>query len=229
MLSVNQMPTALELAKSYLHAKRIVVSCGHASEIAWQARVVLDDVSVESFIREASWVILSSGMRESVVAKRFPLVVDAMKLDDPKWTVANRQLAHRRGMRVFGHKAKIDAIIDVGELALSLGDLGLRGRLRMPESFLRSLPYIGPVTWKHLAKNIGLPVAKDDRHLQRLAVRAGRSSVDNMCSEIADLVGDPVHVVDLVLWRWSVVHAVCRWRHCKGLPHLEAQSVLSLP
>jgi len=40
-----------------------------------------------------------------------------------------------------------------------------------PHAFLMSLPYVGAVTWRHLAKNLGLPVAKADRHLVRLAGR----------------------------------------------------------
>jgi hypothetical protein len=74
------------------------------------------------------------------------------------------------------------------------------------------MPYIGPVTWRHLAKNVGVAVAKPDRHLVRLSIALGRSSVDELCHEIAELVADPVSVVDVVLWRWSVEKAGKRSR-----------------
>jgi hypothetical protein len=87
-----------------------------------------------------------------------------------------------------------------------LGASGLRRALLEPEPFLRSLPYIGQVTWRHLAKNLGADVAKADRHLARLAQATGRS-VDALCGEIADWLGEPTAVVGVVLWRWSVLHA----------------------
>jgi hypothetical protein len=80
-----------------------------------------------------------------------------------------------------------------------------------------TLPYVGPVTWRHLAKNLGAPVAKTDRHLVRLA--AGRPSVDVMCDEIGRWLGEPVAVVDIVLWRWSVPHAQDCREPRDGLPH----------
>ncbi len=75
-----------------------------------------------------------------------------------------------------------------------------------PEPFIRSLPYMGPVTWRHLAKNLGVQVAKPDRHLVRIAQATARPSVDVLCDEIAAWLGEPVAVVDVVLWRWSVLH-----------------------
>jgi hypothetical protein len=42
-------------------------------------------------------------------------------------------------------------------------------------------PMIGPVTSFNLAKNIGLDVAKADRHLSRLAANVGFSDVPSLC------------------------------------------------
>ncbi len=57
------------------------------------------------------------------------------------------------------------------------------------------------VTWRHLAKNLGMPVAKADRRLVRLAAAAGRDCVDVLCEEISAWLGEPVAVVDVVLWQ----------------------------
>jgi hypothetical protein len=110
-----------------------------------------------------------------------------------------------------------------------LGSAGLKKGLRDPEPFLRSLPYIGPVTWRHLAKNLGAPVAKADRHLVRLAAATGRRDVDGMCAEISDWVGEPVAVVDIVLWRWAVLHATACGQPCLGRPHSLAEDDLLAP
>ena len=72
---------------------------------------------------------------------------------------------------------------------------------RDSEGFLRALPYIGPVTWRHLAKNLGARVAKADRHLVRPAAATDRPNVDTLCDEIPGWLGKPVAVVDVVLRR----------------------------
>jgi hypothetical protein len=75
------------------------------------------------------------------------------------------------------------------------------------------------VTWRHLAKILGAPVAKADRHLVRLDAAAGRPSADVMCDVIGRWIGEPVAVVDIVLWRWSVLHAQDCREPRDGLPH----------
>jgi len=69
--------------------------------------------------------------------------------------------------------------------------------------FGRTLPFIGPVTVQHLAKNLGVEAAKPDRHLTRLADRFGYETVQEMCSAISGRTGDSLSVTDLVLWRFE--------------------------
>ena len=72
-----------------------------------------------------------------------------------------------------------------------------------PLETLSEFPYIGPVTVYHLAKNLGFPVAKPDRHLVRIANVVGRASPAELCDELSLATGDPVQLVDLVLWRYA--------------------------
>jgi hypothetical protein len=74
--------------------------------------------------------------------------------------------------------------------------------LRDPISVLSQLPYIGPVTVWHLAKNLGLNVSKPDRHLVRVSNRFGFKSATQFCSSIARATGERVNVVDLIVWRY---------------------------
>ncbi len=132
-----------------------------------------------------------------------------------------RHLALERALAVFGHRPKMAAIIRIACVAAELDRETLHAALIAdPQGFLRSLPYIGPVTWAHLAKNLGVPLAKADRHLTRLSDAYRRGSVSELCEEIAGWLDEPVAVVDVVLWRYSSLHALlCRIHACRGLPH----------
>jgi hypothetical protein len=44
--------------------------------------------------------------------------------------------------------------------------------------------------------------AKPDRHLVHLALSLGFGSPHDLCSAIAESTGDPVQIVDLILWRY---------------------------
>lgn len=209
-----------DLVACYLDAKSSVIDAGHAGEIAWQTAAGRRPVTPRLFVREAAWVVLSAGMSEAVVRMVFPSLGRSLHEFSPARLARERTTARADALAVFGHERKIDAVLDIAETAQRLGSAGLRQSLRDPEPFLRSLPYIGPVTWRHLAKNLGAPVAKADRHLVRLAAATGRNDVDEMCSEISSWVGEPVAVVDIVLWRWAILHAQACVRPCPGQPHL---------
>jgi hypothetical protein len=213
-------PSTDELVQSYLTAKRVVVDGGFAHEIARQAAAGLVTLTPAAFVREAAWVVLSSGMRESVVRALFGRLASALREFDPAVLSAERPAARAAALTVFRHEGKVNAILNIAVTADHLGEDGLREALRAdPRQFLGSLPYVGPVTWRHLAKNLGVPVAKPDRHLVRVARATARPSVDVLCDEISAWLGEPVPVVDVVLWRWSVLHSrVCRER-CDSVLH----------
>jgi hypothetical protein len=206
------------LVRGYLTAKRAVIDHGHIDEVIWQAEVATVPVTAASFTREAAWVVLNAGMRESVVRGLFGRLATALFEFDPRRIVENPEEARDSALLIFAHRRKIEAIVQIAQIANSAGTRRLRQELRDPEPFLRALPYIGPITWRHLAKNLGADVAKHDRHLVRLSAAAGRPSVDEVCAEIAEWTGDPTSVVDVVLWRWALIHAQKCGRACDGVP-----------
>ena len=71
--------------------------------------------------------------------------------------------------------------------------------LAAPLTELRRLPYIGPVTVWHLAKNLGLDVAKSDRHLARISLAFGFDDANHFCSAISRAIGERRKVVDLIV------------------------------
>jgi hypothetical protein len=74
--------------------------------------------------------------------------------------------------------------------------------LAAPLTELQRLPYIGPVTVWHLAKNLGLDVAKPDRHLTRVSLALGFHDAEQFCTAIAKVIGERRKVVDLIVWRY---------------------------
>lgn len=66
--------------------------------------------------------------------------------------------------------------------------------------------FVEPTTSLHLAKNIGLPVAKPDRHICRIANTFGFDKVQRLCENIARVIDEPIQVIDVVLWRYATKH-----------------------
>ena len=195
------------LAEVYRAAKDAVIAQGFAWEIEWQANRRLDDIDESEFLRESAWTILSAGFRESVVRRIFPPLSQAfLEWRSAKLIHEQRQVCKLAAMRVFGNEKKITAILDIAAMVTESGYRNIWNRIEKDGvSFLQTLPYIGPVTAFHLAKNLGLPVVKPDRHLQRIAKAAGFMSPFQLCEVIADQVGDPIQVVDIVLWRYATL------------------------
>ncbi len=71
--------------------------------------------------------------------------------------------------------------------------------------YLGSLPFIGDITKYHLARNLGIDVAKPDRHLTRLAKIFHYDDVQEMCKYLSDKTGDRIGTVDVVLWRYCTL------------------------
>lgn len=195
------------LAAMYESFRETVVRSGFGPELHWQAGVDLDVTTETHFLREAAWVVLTTGFNERVIRHRFRQISEAFfdwssaqRVSEAKCTCRPRALA------VFSNRAKIDAIIEIAEIVAEAGFPRVKNRIRSEGvRFLQELPYIGPVTSFHLAKNIGLAVVKPDRHLVRLSRVAGCKSPSELCSQISQITGDGLAVVDLVLWRFATL------------------------
>lgn len=197
----------MKLASAYLTMKEHVIRMGYSHEIDWQDARSLSLLSEREFLAEGAWVILSSGMRERVVARRYPLVSEAFKDWDSAESIAlDRWECEHRALRAFNNPGKIGAI---GALCAKVHSCGFRRvvqRIRTEGvAYLTTFDFIGPITGFHLAKNIGVDVVKPDRHLVRMATSAGYSCPEELCSAITGITGEKVSVVDLVLWRYATL------------------------
>ena len=188
----------------YVIAREAIRQSRFDAEINWQASLNCGAFSESQLIRECAWVILCSGFRESVVRRHFPFITTCF-CDWESCEAICREAALCRvtALTVFANERKIEAILNAAAYISRVGFLDFKKHvLDDPLPALALLPFIGKVTAKHLAKNLGFDIAKPDRHLARLACFTGHAHVQDLCTQISNVTGDPVRVVDLVLWRF---------------------------
>jgi hypothetical protein len=173
-------------------------------EIIWQRNVSLDDIAESDFLREAAWVIFCSGFRERTLRTLFSyLSLCFCDWESGAAIVEHAEVCRTAALAAFNNERKVDALIQISRLVAQNGFAAFKREV-LYQSFevWQTLPYIGPVTVYHLAKNLGLPVAKPDRHLQRLAESLCYADAHELCGDIAKVTGDAPHVIDVIFWRY---------------------------
>lgn len=196
------------LASTYLIAKEIVIKDGYGKELEWQKKVSLDNLTESHFLRESAWVILSSGIKESVIRKVFPKISEVFfNWKSSEEISQNQSTCLKSALNHFNHYQKIKAII---EIAKKIAEVGFDDSLKSLEtrgiSYIKEFPFMGPATSHHLAKNIGFDVAKPDRHLLRVANTAGYTTPAELCLDLSKIVGDDTRTIDLVIWRYATLN-----------------------
>ena len=194
-----------ELIGHYLQAKDWIDRSPFVRELEWQNTVRLTNLTETEFLIQYAWVVLNSGFREAVVRRHFSYIsLCFCDWESASAVVKNSEVCIACASSVFRHTRKLKALVEVASAIELEGFKSFYERIKVDAiSELEKLPYIGAVTKFHLAKNLGLDVAKPDRHLLRVASRFGYKDVQQMCREIFDFCGDKIAVADLVLWRFE--------------------------
>jgi hypothetical protein len=197
----------LDIVEGYRKCKKLVINAGFKAEIEWQSTVNIEQLTESTFLREHAWVTLSSGMKEKVVRtvfQKFSQIFYNWK--SAEMITKNEDLCRETAFEIFANNKKIDAILQTSRIISTYGfEVIKKSIMETPEKILMEFPYIGPITYFHLAKNIGVHVAKPDRHLSRLVKELNISSVQTLCSYIGERTGDTIPVVDIVLWRYATI------------------------
>ncbi len=161
-----------------------VIEAGYGPQIAW-CENLLAPLDADTFASEVIYVIVNSGMRNSVARPIFERCMMALRNGGSCRTV-------------YGHPGKAAAIDLVWES---------RDRLFVEFShttdligFCATLPYTGEITKYHVARNLGGDYAKPDVHLNRLAGREGVTAQE-LCERLATASGYRAATVDMILWR----------------------------
>lgn len=171
-------------AEQFRDIDKAVRRAGYKAAINWSENVRLP-ANAEDFASEVIYVICNSGMANRIA---LPIFEDCM-----------RALGSGQSSKIaFGHPGKTEAIDHIWKKRRSL----YRKLLRADDitEFCATLPWIGPITKFHLAKNMGVDVAKPDVHLNRLAEPEGVTA-QQLCERLAKETGYRAATVDLILWR----------------------------
>jgi hypothetical protein len=166
----------------YLELREELVEAGYRDEYVW-ASTVGPCPDADTFAAEACWVILNAGMKEQVARKLWGWIRPALQ-------------EGRLESQDFKHDGKREALKYVWDNRRQLFAVWCdAGRL---VDDLEKLPWIGPITKFHLARNLGVDCCKPDRHLVRIA---SPRTPEDLCRDLAEQSGDRVGAVDAVLWR----------------------------
>jgi hypothetical protein len=191
----------------YRQAYDSVRAAGFAWEAEWQRQRVFETFTERDFLRESAWVVLCSGFREASVRRVF----DYISLCFCDWESAteitrNQRACIETAASAFANQRKLGAIASIASVVDEHGFGLVKAELfKDPINKLQVFPFIGPITSWHLAKNLGFNVAKNDRHLARLATAHGFADAHDLCELISNATCEPQKVVDIVLWRFATL------------------------
>ncbi len=188
----------------YQHALEYA-STNRPDELAWGRSITpdtLEKMTAKQFLAEYCWVVYASGFRVSVIEQKFGQLTAAFQKFDIE------KLAEMESVEpvldIINNERKARGFLRGAKRIHQEGFSNFKRRIQMDGmEVLRELPYIGEVTQKHLAKNIGLlDVPKGDVWLVRLAAKCDAPSVEALTTYLAEEFGETQHVIDLVLWRF---------------------------
>ena len=170
----------------YKEIKKKVSKAGYSWEICEVENILNNsDLNEKVFFRQYMWVIINAGMKYQVAVQIYSRVIYALYFNQPL------ELA-------FGNKNKVKAILEVQDNLSKYFTEYIKSADKV--SYLETLPFIGPTTKYHLARNLGENICKPDRHLRRIS-SIYKTSPDKLCKKLSKMSGDPVGVVDVVVWR----------------------------
>jgi len=174
----------MSLLNFYKKAKEYCIRKGYQKEIDMVGSRVFDDQTPDDLLREYVFVVCNSGMKNQVAQGIF-----------------NNYMVY--GVSAIKHPGKHDAVERAEAEYKQWFEHLQHSACRI--TYLVSLPFIGNITKYHLARNLGIDVAKPDRHLTRLAIIFHYDDVQEMCKYLSDKTGDRIGTVDVVLWRYCVL------------------------
>jgi hypothetical protein len=154
--------------KRFRCLERALRTAGYGPMIEW-SETIQPPTTADEFAAAAIYVICNSGMKNTVAAPIATRCIEALSVGNS-------------ATMVFRHPGKARAIDAIWQERARLF-ARYRGEYAKLET-LRELPWIGPVTAHHLAKNLGADTAKPDVHLERLA-RGDRTTTHTLCRRLA--------------------------------------------
>lgn len=158
------------------------------------------EMTSSEFVRHYCFVVYASGMKYQTISDLFPGLRKAYKNFD--LAKLRKMNSTKEPMKIFALERKARNFLDGVHLIADEGFERFKERVeKRGMDALERLPGIGPMTKKHLAKNVGLAdVAKDDRWLMKAAKTSGWYYAEDMVDFLSKHTGETRHVVDVAIW-----------------------------
>ena len=153
VIDLNDKKSLIEF---YKKAKQICIDSGYGHEIQYVEERHFKDIDVDTFFGEYAFVVLSSGISNKAAESMYEKFMKTQKMSSVKHP-GKRKALEKAGREHF----------QWFDLLTKCKDDGSRIQ------FIQTLPYMGPATSYHLARNLGIDCAKPDRHLKRIAEHFG--------------------------------------------------------
>jgi hypothetical protein len=190
----------------------------YKAEVERVRKLRFEDCTPDQFWSEYIWCVYVSGFNSKVIAQKHPALRDAYG----DWrNIGSYEAIWMEVKPVIANERKCKAVHGVGvdmskawywaeEAKAEPNAWWLKWRsVRCANlELIQGLPFMGPVTSHHLARNLGLDTVKPDLHLNRLANLYQFYTTEAMCRYIA--INRPVRVsplrrerlgvIDLILW-----------------------------
>ena len=170
--------------EKYLALKSQVENSGWGEDIEFYKNCH-EPTDPDYFFHEYSWVVVSSGIKNQIARKIYNKILDALDRNQPF-------------TEVFFHSAKASAMQSVYDNRARFFEAYQKAPDKL--AYLETLPFIGPITKYHLAKNFVMDVCKPDRHLVRIS-EMYNTTPEELCRKLSEETGDKVAIVDVVLFR----------------------------
>lgn len=155
LMDENMTKMNMELIQFYENAKQYCIDHGYQHEIDIVMERKFHNQTHETFLFEYIFVVVSSGMKNQVAQGIF-------------------ESCKKIGSKAIGHPGKRKAVVKAQLYYKTwFRELKSCGSIQEKLDYLETLPWIGPITKYHLARNLGIDVAKPDRHLKRIAEHFG--------------------------------------------------------
>lgn len=179
------------------------------------------EANTEYFLAEYTFIVSAAGFRESTVQKRFDGLRTALGGFDLARLKEMSSDAIEAAYMAYMLRNRVKARAVAATLrrftarTWEFDDLMRRLEETRDVDVLKQLPYIGDALKYHLARNLGLDVAKPDVHMVRIAPRFGyppdAAGVQAMCEYVAAARPDRVGTIDYVLWYRAKGEATGDW------------------
>jgi|SRR5579862_5713342 len=135
---------------------------GRASSTAWQVARNPKKVDESEFLREAAWVVYCSGFREcQQCASTLTICPVFFDWGSAKEIVAEKDVCVNAAMPAIANQRKQPAVVTIAHRVVEKSFTTFkRAFLQDPLCIFATLPFLGPITSVHLAKNLGFDFAK---------------------------------------------------------------------